>query len=1114
MKLTPADVRKANAARALKNQNRAKNNKKTKKGGQEKVRTFGKANPNAHKSKSVKENMIITCVYVHDDKVHSAESKALMSVYICEEEDWAMVVMNCHREKENGVKVYSERVTGVSLRWGSTYYHTQYDYFHSSHRGHRSWKIDSEKGKEETSKNTDSSTSNREGVGNRKSSKSTKRFSTMPAPISSQHSLSSSNSLNSFDNRSFDEENDDDGEEEKKTEFEQNFTGALLRGQHRRRRSKNQRPTNKHSMHNTSSFRKIQIHTNDTKGAARKTARKTPPPKRRTSANVNKRRSLQTLETPEEKEKYYEKRKKSNDKKVKSKPSKINKILRKESLLDQNEEKSDDSDDYSMSPTRPTKNRNSLPSERPDRLPLDAQQVKIRSQKKMNAKKRSKFKQSNQFNAGIKRQSVFEQLRVSIFGPVKHKKEEKDPHRHNHTHVLNRVSTHIDFLHKQVQRQAQIPSQNRGRSRGQNSLHRSESGEEEKAATNSAKRMSILLKDPRLESAASKTSSTFSGNLQDSTNRKDRSNTTTTNNGLRQRKPGKRRSHNRRSLNDLVNDNENGETSSKVKHKQEHEKQEIYSDLSNGQFVGQSEHETPWFVLQDPYNLIDRPPATSIYDEDLSLLSVLPHATFAKGLSSTNCFMKCLNTCLTKCFTNWGPKSFQFTTGKYRTGTARTALWQLWNRAQGDLEGVHAQLIDEKMLRSEQLLNEYWYERDHGRLQSARNVIKGDRHGKMRGQHMSDIVNACFVQTDVATRSRLWMRFSDLLVGGAGGQSIFVAANNDHDGTSQPGGSAYLRVMGLDSGTWPMDGGGVASCRRDVVNRIDGVRWEMVSETGNDMKTVHRSYQVEAHVQSLNFVPLWGLDLGSPSQNVLSHEPVLKLKLNAWRLGRSVIREYFLPLIRNLVLGCSMHHFQDTDIERFTLTFVNLHTFFQHYGWVNSWENGQTIRCWCDCWAEVYEEMRDNNGEKGKYDGNDQDFAILDAEIPTLEDMLVTLSLFTHFLLPITVPLNTHLNVPVTHASHHGIQTILGVIAKRKNGTALIIWDHGILWRERLRAFSNFRGFPLFARNVLVGLNRMIVQINFTNADVVVPCCRTNMDWELWIGSLRGNNYLRKKVSR
>ena len=62
------------------------------------------------------------------------------------------------------------------------------------------------------------------------------------------------------------------------------------------------------------------------------------------------------------------------------------------------------------------------------------------------------------------------------------------------------------------------------------------------------------------------------------------------------------------------------------------------------------------------------------------------------------------------------------------------------------------------------------------------------------------------------------------------------------------------------------------------------------------------------------------------------------------------------------------------------------------------------------------------------------------------------------------------------------------------------------------RAFSNFRGFPLFARNVLVGLNRLVVQVNFSNADIVVPCCRTNMDWEAWMGSLRGNNSLRRKA--
>ena len=132
--------------------------------------------------------------------------------------------------------------------------------------------------------------------------------------------------------------------------------------------------------------------------------------------------------------------------------------------------------------------------------------------------------------------------------------------------------------------------------------------------------------------------------------------------------------------------------------------------------------------------------------------------------------------------------------------------------------------------------------------------------------------------------------------------------------------------------------------------------------------------------------------------------------------------------------------------------------------------------------------------------------------MPTLEDMLITLSLFTHFLFILSVPLDTNLKVPVTHASHHGIQTLLGVIAKHKNHTALVIWDHGVLWRERLRAFSNFRGFPLFARNVLVGLNRLVIQVNFSNADIVVPCCVTNKDWESWMSSLRGNNSLRCKA--
>ena len=49
-------------------------------------------------------------------------------------------------------------------------------------------------------------------------------------------------------------------------------------------------------------------------------------------------------------------------------------------------------------------------------------------------------------------------------------------------------------------------------------------------------------------------------------------------------------------------------------------------------------------------------------------------------------------------------------------------------------------------------------------------------------------------------------------------------------------------------------------CRRDVVDQLSDIRWEMIAETGNDTKTLHRSYQVEDH-ESPRLFPCM-LDLG------------------------------------------------------------------------------------------------------------------------------------------------------------------------------------------------------------------------------------------------------------
>lgn len=46
-----------------------------------------------------------------------------------------------------------------------------------------------------------------------------------------------------------------------------------------------------------------------------------------------------------------------------------------------------------------------------------------------------------------------------------------------------------------------------------------------------------------------------------------------------------------------------------------------------------------------------------------------------------------------------------------------------------------------------------------------------------------------------------------------------------------------LRVTAQDSGTYPMDGGGVAACRQIVLEGLPDVLWSCQAEVSHDLKT-------------------------------------------------------------------------------------------------------------------------------------------------------------------------------------------------------------------------------------------------------------------------------------
>eukprot|EP00163_Fabomonas_tropica_P032433 TRINITY_DN812_c0_g2_i14.p1 TRINITY_DN812_c0_g2~~TRINITY_DN812_c0_g2_i14.p1 ORF type:complete len:4409 (+),score=1027.50 TRINITY_DN812_c0_g2_i14:338-13564(+) len=478
-------------------------------------------------------------------------------------------------------------------------------------------------------------------------------------------------------------------------------------------------------------------------------------------------------------------------------------------------------------------------------------------------------------------------------------------------------------------------------------------------------------------------------------------------------------------------------------------------------------HENINVITQDTFYLVNIPAVTGIWDENVILsLRELPRRFH-----------------WTNPFTRNGIRRIY--TGKYPTRKSRMILWRAWGA--GVIEGVYAQELDEEVLRSEPLLKPYWKYRDWGRTDKAVTYLA------MNEQEIAPVVG---IAGTPDTRSHLILKIPDLLLLGTGGESHSMETlstyRSQHILTANTGaGAAHteqspLYCFGLDSGTWPADGGGVASCRRDLVDRLSRVRWNQVSELGHNMKVVQRDYQVDRNVQSLTFIHLWGSELGGPNESILSETAYGLLSAKRWRTTDAVIHQYFIPLLRQLVSFVDQREFTTKQCDHVARIFVNLYLFWQNFDWTTSWEHPAVHFAWRKMWMRKEHERARSE-------------PLFRAEKPTVDEVDFVRALFVHFLLPLTVPIPKH--TTVVHASHHGIQTLLGVCAQRLMNATLIIWDHGVLWRERIIALSEIHQYSLFVRNVMCDLTRLSVKINFHAANMVAPVCLANVPWETRMGA-------------
>jgi hypothetical protein len=269
------------------------------------------------------------------------------------------------------------------------------------------------------------------------------------------------------------------------------------------------------------------------------------------------------------------------------------------------------------------------------------------------------------------------------------------------------------------------------------------------------------------------------------------------------------------------------------------------------------------------------------------------------------------------------------------TSQKRSQLWRIWKQ-RSDIDGVVIRWLDDRLLRQDPLLKPYWRKRDRGALIKAEDYL---------ALHADSIMASAELSNDISAWAPLAIRLSDLFSFGQGGDAVVYTRTK----TLQPDTDDILHVIAVDTGTWPNEGGGVSACRRDLINNLRTIRWNMVVESANDFGLP--KHQTQENVESLKVIPLWGLDFMHPVHGMFFNKLDSEVDHLIKDATRDDIKRNFIPTLTALVKGARAIVVSDADVKQATRAFVNLNTYFQDSRhWKEVWESDTVKSSWRQLW--------------------------------------------------------------------------------------------------------------------------------------------------------------------
>ncbi|KAL3441768.1 hypothetical protein BJX65DRAFT_322050 [Aspergillus insuetus] len=414
----------------------------------------------------------------------------------------------------------------------------------------------------------------------------------------------------------------------------------------------------------------------------------------------------------------------------------------------------------------------------------------------------------------------------------------------------------------------------------------------------------------------------------------------------------------------------------------------------------------------------------------------------------------------------------------------RSHLWQSW-KTSNEVDAVTAKWLDEKILRSSDILNPYWQHRDRGGLEAATEYLNAN-------------AQAILPELDLDHKISSWvplaLRFSDL-------QSFASTDAQTQSAQLNSSSSHNLHVLAMDTGTWPNEPGGVSACRRDLVDNIKRVRWHILAESANDFGIPR--FQVERNVESLTILPQWGLDFLHPTHGIFQRSLYSAIAQKTCTTTDDDIRANFIPILCTLVRCARMDQPGPVHVKEATQALVDLNDYFESRSWNDVWMSDVVKQTWRELW------LSDNLED-----------AIpasqwLEAERPTISQLDNALDMWHRYLFIFSIPVPEQIPT-VFQVSHHFTGATYGVLCKMKRQCVLQVWDHCISFREITAFLSSAVSMDsLFVNNALISLGHLSCVLILHHADMILPCGEYfNPGWEIELGTCEGTLQHRKLFNR